>query len=120
MEQAEQADQAADDDSVIAALQSMHRQMEAMTEALYALHLQATNLQALLCAAVDTHPQPVQLQRCFEEQIEHTLRQVRPHHLKALNEQTQAWLDRIGRRVRLLESRDLDPHAAHSKVPYMQ
>ncbi|MFX1679928.1 hypothetical protein PV762_11870 [Mitsuaria sp. CC2] len=116
----EQANQPTEDDSVLAALQSMHRQMEAMTEALYALHLQATNLQALLCAAVDTHPQPLQLQRCFEEQIEHSVRQIQPHQLKALNDQTQAWLNRIGRRVQFLESRDLDQHGEHPKSTYMQ
>lgn len=100
-----------EDDPVIHALTAIQRHLEAATQALYSLHLQATQLQSVLCAVVDTHPDPVQLQRCLEQQMEHTLQQVRPHDLATLNSQTQAWVDRIHRRTLALAAATADTKA---------
>ncbi|OWQ46569.1 hypothetical protein [Roseateles sp. L2-2] len=98
----------AEEDPVVVALTAMQRHVETMTQALCALHLQATELQSVLCAVVDTHPDPGELKRCFEHQIEHTLRHFRPSDLDALNSQTQAWVDRIHRRTLAVESTSAD------------
>lgn len=74
----------------------------------------------MLCAAVDTHPDPIQLQRCFDQQMAHTLTQQRPHNLEALTAQTQAWSDRIRRRAQQLASLDADQSAASLKSSYIQ
>ena len=92
-------DEHAEDIHVVNALTAMQRHIEAMTEAMCALHIQATELQSVLCAVIDTHPEPAGLLQCFERQMAHTLQLVRPHDLAALNSQTQAWVDRINRRT---------------------
>ena len=111
-------DKPAQGDAMLAALAALQTEVQALTEAMYALHLQAVHLQAVACAAIDTHPAPRELQACFERQIEHTVRQSPPHNLEALNTQTQAWMDRMSRRAQMLAGSETETAAA--RTSYVQ
>jgi hypothetical protein len=98
----DQENRDADNTSSFNALSALQAELQLVTQALYALHLQATHLQGMLCAAIDTHPDPALLKVFFERQMAHTVLQVSPQNLDAFNVQTLAWLTRIEERTHTL------------------
>ncbi|WP_431102942.1 hypothetical protein [Roseateles noduli] len=81
-----------------------------MSEALYSMHLQTTHMQAVLCALVDTHPDPNGLLASFRTQIDHTRALVRPRGVTEFDHQTEAWVERIAARLEVV-------HRAHGSLP---
>jgi len=74
-----------------------------MSEALYALHVQGTHLQAVLCALVDTHPEPASLLASFSAQIEHSRAAISPQGSEEFDVQSDAWKQRIAARALAVE-----------------
>ncbi len=85
----------AEENDVVKAIVALQEQLRLMSEAIYSLHAQNVCLQAIACAAVDTHPDPRSLRQAFDCQMARTLSGLSVRDPGVLNSQVKAWTSRL-------------------------